>query len=278
MTFKNRINNFAADHGRDAAQDEFLNSLMGEVPVDIRDAEEQIESILERHEEYLAARREWYRNVMDDRARNADRWVQPVFYPQWYDNGRTWREDDGYYVCQLKRIAGLVEEAKAEVDARIKELEAVADAYFPEHDREHIEIQLPTEGEAFMSFLKDTIDTHAPDRLVLMQAVADDMRARGALNLKDYLTAETVLLDRLNRKCYDERAGWYWDLQSAKERLKNLKCFDNAPGENYTKGEVPLMPDEATDLIHRAQRLAGNNQSKENVMACLEAILKGDIR
>ena len=274
-TIKTRYNDRANLVGTEAAHDEFLNSLKGEVPLDILAAEEEIDRILENHDQYLADKRQWYRKVLDDQFKNQRLWVQPTNLPQWYDEQRVWAEDPGYFKAQLSFIEGLVQEAKGEVAARIAELEAVADSYFPEHDREHVEVELPAEGEAFMSYLKDTIDTHSADMLVTLQTVADELRSRNVLNLKDYLTAEVVLLDRLNRRCYDERAGWYWDLKSAKERLGKMKDFSQVAGEETSKGMAPMQPDEAADLILRAKRMAGANQSDENVMACLEVILEG---
>ena len=274
-TIKTRFNNRASLVGQEVAHDEFLNSLKGEVPLDILAAEEEIEAIQERHDQYLADKRQWYMKVLNDEFKNQRLWVQPDSIPQWYDEGRTYAEDPGYFKAQLSFIEGLVQEAKGEVATRIAELEAVADSYFPEHDREYTEIDLPSEGEAFMSYLKDTIDNLSADMLVTLQTVADDLRCHNVLNLKDYLTAEVVVLDRLNRRCYDERAGWYWDLKSAKERLGKMKDFSQVAGEETSKGMAPMQPDEAADLILRAKRMAGANQSDENVMACLEVILEG---
>jgi len=272
-SIKSNFNNLANLLGTEAAHDELLNCLRGEVPLDILDAEEQIEQLEERLEESIQSRREWYRNVLDQEFRNRKLWCQPPSQPQWLDDNRVWAEDPGYFRCQLRYIESLVEESKAATAEKVSQLEAVCDNYFPDHDREEVFVEVPDEGEAYVSYLKDTIDTHDADKLVAAMAVAEDLKAHGHLNVRQFLEAATSITDRLNRKCWDEDSGWYKELNSFKARLKSLKNLIVVPGEETTKGMAPMMPDEAADLIIQAKRMAGKNQSKENVMACLEAIL-----
>jgi len=276
-SLRNKLNDLS-DHGQ-AIQADLLKALglRGDVPIDLQDLETSQEELWSNFSKYIDNTMDWVDNVRAKWILNVKKKVQPDDEPHWFaDYG--YQEDPGYFKCEIDRACQCLFDATTLVAERDILLVARMNKIYDNSIEPVIEVDCPSESEALINYLKDTIDTHSPDFLVTLEVYTEELFDEGLLGLKDYLTAQTVIYDRLDRnsKWFANpwfRSTWKKDLERSKNALKGLKSFDNPPGVDDTKGTDYMAQDAFYALSEHARTMAGPWATDRDILEQMENII-----